>query len=339
MPLVSVVIPVYNIAPHLCRCLDSVLGQSLSELEIICVDDGSTDESPAILEKYAAEDPRMTVLTQANGGPGAARNTGAERASGRYVIFLDSDDWFELDFLERMVARAEETGADVTICRGVEFDTQTGHELPSRWMLKTTYLPAKLVFSPNDIAQHLFQFTYGMAWDKLYRREFLDQTGIRFPQLYNSEDLAFVFPTLLSAGRIAVLDQVLIHHRVNRLTSVSNTREAQPQAPYDAFGIVKAYLEEQGMMTQYEKSFLNWAMEFLVWHVSNMTDGPVRRRYFQILRQTWLPELKFSAHPASYYESKSSYAKYLLAKYMPYPLFSAVVKSYKSGKSICRNRR
>ena len=334
MALVSVVIPVYNIAPQLEQCLDSVLGQSLSDLEVICVDDGSTDESPAILARYAAADSRVTVITQANGGPGAARNTGLARARGRYLIFLDSDDWFEPRFLERMAARAEETGADVTICRAVEFDTHTGKELPSGWMLKTAHLPAGLVFAPADAAEHLFQFTYGMPWDKLYRREFVLETGVLFPPLYNSEDLAFVFPTLVSAARIAVLDRVLIHHRVNRRASVSNTRERQPQAPYDAFRMVKTYLEEHGLMVRYEKSFLNWAMEFLVWHVSNMGDGPIRRRYFQTLRQVWLPEMRFCEHPPSYYENKANYAKYLLAKYAPYPLFSAVVAGYKRGKGL-----
>ena len=137
----SVIIPVYNIERHLRQCLDSVTGQTLTELEIICVDDGSTDGSPEILADYAQRDGRFQIITQPNTGPGVARNTGMDRATGEYLIFLDSDDWFEPDFLERMVAKAKETGADVTICRAVEFDTQTGRELPSEWMLKTEGLP------------------------------------------------------------------------------------------------------------------------------------------------------------------------------------------------------
>ena len=334
MPQVSVVVPVYNIEAHLRQCLDSVAGQTLSDLEIICVDDGSTDASPAILGEYARRDPRFRVVRQANAGPGVARNRGMELVTGEYLIFLDSDDWFEPDFLERMAVRAEETGADVTICRGVEFDAYTGKELPSEWMLKTVYLPDRKVFAPGDVAEHLFQFTYGMPWDKLYRREYIQEIGVRFPSLYNSEDLAFVFPTLVSAAQISVLDEVHIHHRVNRRASVSNTREWQPRAPYDAFQMVKAYLEKYGLMARYEKSFLNWAMEFLVWHVSNMGDGIIRRRYLQTLRQVWLPEIRFGEHPPSYYENKANYAKYLLAKYAPYHLFSAVVVAYKWGKRL-----
>ncbi|HIQ60673.1 MAG TPA: glycosyltransferase family 2 protein [Candidatus Enterenecus faecium] len=329
---ISVIIPVYNIQQHLRECLDSVLGQSYPHLQVICVDDGSTDESPAILAEYAQKDPRVQVIRQQNAGPGAARNTGLEAAKGEYVIFLDSDDWFEPDFLAKMVDTAQREGADVAICRAVEFDTNSGRELPSEWMMKKQYLPGKLAFAPQEMADHLFQFTYGMPWDKFYRRELLTSSGIRYPALKNSEDLAFVYPTLLAAKRIAVVDQVLIHHRINRMASVSNSRCGQPEAPYEAFQIVKEYLEQHQLMDTYRRSFLNWAMEFLVWHISNMSQRDIQRQYLQTLRRQWLPQLHFEEHPASYYESKSCYAKYLLARYAPYPVFAAVVKVYKKAK-------
>lgn len=264
MPQVSVVIPVYNIEAHLRQCLDSVAGQTLSDLEVVCVDDGSTDTSPAILEEYAQKDPRFQVIRQANAGPGAARNRGMERSSGRYLIFLDSDDWFEPDFLERMTARAEETGADVTICRADEFDTHSGQVYDGSWMLKTQLLPGA-VFSPREAAGAVFQFTYGWPWDKLYRRDYILKEKFRYPDLAVSQDLVFVYPSVFCAGRIAVLDRVLIHHRVNRLASVSNSRSKTPEASYQALKLVEACLEERGLMEIYRQSFLNWAMEFLVW--------------------------------------------------------------------------
>ena len=329
---ISVIIPVYNIQQHLRECLDSVLGQSYPHLQVICVDDGSTDESPAILAQYAQKDNRVQVIRQQNAGPGAARNTGLEAATGEYVIFLDSDDWFEPDFLAKMVDTAVREGADVAICRAVEFDTNSGRELPSEWMMKKQYLPGKLAFAPQEMADHLFQFTYGMPWDKFYRRELLTTSGIRYPALKNSEDLAFVYPTLLAAKRIAVVDEVLIHHRINRMASVSNSRCGQPEAPYEAFQIVKEYLEQHQLMDTYRRSFLNWAMEFLVWHISNMSQRDIQKQYLNTLRHQWLPQLHFEEHPASYYESKSCYAKYLLARYAPYPVFAAVVKVYKKAK-------
>jgi len=333
MAKVSVVIPVYNIEKHLEQCMDSVLGQTLKEIEVICVDDGSTDSSPAILARYAQKDGRVRVITQTNAGPGVARNAGMEQASGEYLIFLDSDDWFEPNFLENMLYTAERHKADVTICKAVEFDTATGKELPTQWMMKEQYLPGP-EFAPEEIAEHLFQFTYGMPWDKFYRRDWLLKTEIRYPALKNSEDLAFVFPSLLAARKIAILSEVMIHHRVNRGTSVSNSRTKQPTAPYEAFQIVKDYLDREALMERYRRSFLNWAMEFLVWHVSNMRDREIQRRYFEVLRQQWLPELNFEQYPCSYYESRANYSKYLLAKYAPFWLFSSTVRCYKAMKRL-----
>lgn len=338
MPLVSVVIPIYNIEAHLEQCLDSLLWQTLTDFEIICVDDGSTDGSVEMLARYAHQDSRILVVTQENGGPGAARNTGLAHASGEYVIFLDSDDWFEPKMLELLTGSAKAMGADVTIYGADEFDTHTGRHLDGSWMLKSHLLPGG-AFAPEEIADCLFQFTYGMAWDKLYVRSFLLETGILFPPLRNSEDLAFVFPTLLAARRIGVCAEVLLHHRVNRAASVSNSRSVQPNAPYEAFQLVKTYLEEHGQWGCYQRSFLNWAMEFLVWHVSNMDDPATRRDYFQTLRHTWLPALQFEAHPASYYHNRAVYAKYLLARYAPYPVFSGVVTGYKGIKGLLVRRK
>ena len=338
MNKVSVIIPVYNIESHLEKCLSSITRQTLADLEIICVDDGSTDGSQKIMKRYANVDNRFSIITQKNAGPGVARNKGFDYASGEYVIFLDSDDWFEADFLERMVQRAKETNADVTICKSVEFDTYTEKELPSEWMMKTQYLPAD-TFSPLEIHDYIFQFTYGMAWDKLYRRNYIYDTKLRFPPLYNSEDLAFVFPSLLAAKRIAILDSVLIHHRINRSSSVSNTRSRQPQAPYEAFNIVKKYLDKYDKEKIYRRSFLNWAMEFLIWHVSNMDDKHIQRVYFYKMRSYWLPSVSFQKYPFSYFYSRTSYAKYLLAKYVPYLVFREVVFLYKFQKRLILSLR
>ncbi|MBP3520024.1 MAG: glycosyltransferase [Oscillospiraceae bacterium] len=331
MAQVSVVIPIYNIQRHLRQCLDSIAGQTLTDLEILCVDDGSTDESPEILAEYARKDSRFQIITQPNGGPGTARNTGMARATGKYLIFLDSDDWFEPDFLAQMVARAQETGADVTICRAVEFDTGTGKELPSEWMLKSGYLPGE-VFSPEEIREHIFQFTYGWPWDKLYRTDFVKSAGLCYPPLPNSEDLVFVFQSLALAERISVVSRPLVHHRVNRMDSVSNSRHCDPEVPYEALALLRQGLEKRNVYSRYERSFLNWAMEFLVWNVANMGEKTAQRKYFDQLKRVWLPAMEFDAHSRSYYENSFTYQKYRLAKYAPWPVFSGVLRTYKRWK-------
>ena len=265
------VIPVYNIEAHLRQCLDSVAGQTLSDLEVICVDDGSTDASPAILEEYAQKDPRFQVIRQANAGPGAARNRGMERSSGRYLIFL--------------LAKEQGIAAQKDILKAGGTDAGAIHQTRAGVYTGGISIPTRYIHTPQEMADHLFQFTYGWPWDKLYRRDYILKEKFRYPALPNSEDLVFVFPSVFCAGRIAVLDRVLVHHRVNRLSSVSNSRSKTPEASYQALKLVEACLEERGLMEIYRQSFLNWAMEFLVWHVCSIGDRAVQRRYFRVLRQ------------------------------------------------------
>ncbi|MCI8407599.1 MAG: glycosyltransferase family 2 protein [Oscillospiraceae bacterium] len=326
-PMVSVVIPVYNIEEHLRQCLDSVAVQTLGDIEIICVDDGSTDSSAKILDEYAEKDVRFHVIHQENAGPGSARNRGMEEAAGRYLIFLDSDDWFEPDFLEKMVKHAEEILADVTICRAVEFDTNTGRELSSEWMLKTNRLPDSLTFSPRDITHQLFRFTWGWPWDKLYRREYLTEGGFFYPDLPNSEDLSFVFLSLAAANRISVLDITLVHHRVNRSTSVSNSRERYPEAPYQAIKLLEMELKQRNLYTHYEQEFLNWAMDFLIWNTASMKGKYAQDKCFSMLKEVWIPEFHFQSRPIQYYRPFTG-LKYMMVRLLPQPAFYGCVRVY-----------
>ena len=207
-PRVSVIIPVYNAEKYLRGCIDSVLGQSLRELEVICVDDGSTDGSAAILKEYAEKDSRVHVLHQENKGAGAARNLGIDAARGEFAAFIDADDWAEKGYCSELAKCADEHSADIVVCRAQRFDDATGEPLPSDWMLKEQYLPGK-AFAPEDIKKYIFQFTYGQVWDKLFRRELLTANGIRFPEIRAAEDTSFAYISLLSARRIAVQPSVL----------------------------------------------------------------------------------------------------------------------------------
>ena len=332
---VSVIIPVFNIEAHLQQCLDSVINQTLSDIEIICVDDGSTDTSPQILSKYAERDKRFRIITQENSGPGIARNTGLDQAKGKYVIFLDSDDWFELDFLEQVVKQAEATKADVIICRAVEFDTESNLELRSDWMLDTSRLPSNLIFSPKGIASNLFCFTWGWPWDKLYRRKYLEMGRFYYPNLKNSEDLAFVFLSLAAAERLSIVNTVLVHHRVNRKDSVSNSRENCPEAPYEAIKLLEANLKQRGLYDCYEQAFLNWAMGFLIWNTASMKDRNVQKKCFSSLKQIWLPSFPFQDHPVSYY-NLFTYIKFLTVKFLPCIVFYQVVNVYYTLKNFWR---
>ncbi len=125
-PRVSVIVPVYNAQSHLRQCLDSITGQTLREIEIFCVDDGSTDGSAQILEEYRGRDSRLHVIRQENAGAGAARNRGLAEASGEYLSFLDADDFFEPDMLESAYERAVSGNAQIVVFRSDQYHTEEG---------------------------------------------------------------------------------------------------------------------------------------------------------------------------------------------------------------------
>lgn len=327
----SVIIPVYNAEKYLRGCMDSVLGQTLRELEVICVDDGSTDGSAAILEEYAEKDSRVRVLRQENKGAGAARNLGIDAARGEFVAFIDADDWVEKSYCGELVQCADEHSADIVVCRAQCFDDATGEPLPSDWMLKEQYLPGK-AFTPEDIEKYIFQFTYGQVWDKLFRRDFINANGIRFPEMRAAEDTSFAYISLLSAKRIAVQPSVLIHYRVNRAGTTSGSFVRYPDAPFTAFNLVYEFLKDSGKYEAYEQSFLNWAMEYLVWQVCNMPDKGIRKRYYDELKQLWIPELGLDQMTSENSYDRSALRKFRFIQTAPFGLANTVLNMYKGRR-------
>lgn len=178
--IVSIVIPVHNGEKYLKECLDTVVNQTLKDLEIICVNDGSTDGSLAILEDYASRDSRIKVVSQEASNAGHARNTGLAVTTGEYLSFLDADDWFELNMLETMVTAAKKDDADIVFCKAATFDQKTGVQSTKSFSLKERLVPKGTVFSGKDIAEDLFQFCRTAAWDKLYKASFIKAEGLRF---------------------------------------------------------------------------------------------------------------------------------------------------------------
>ena len=245
-PFVSVIVPVYNSAPYLRQCMDSIVGQTLREIEIICVNDGSTDDSPAILEKYAANDPRIRIITQDNLSLGAARNNGFAAARGRYVIFWDSDDWFEPDALERMYRLCADRDADLCICNAQDFDDVTGRELAHNYVRRP--YPETEVFNARDCGERIFDISGMNCWNRLVRRQLLIDHDIRYPVGPLIEDSVVTMLELLLAERITLCEKRLIHYRVNRPGSLMSDYSRRADAMID--GCEEAYrqLSERGLL-------------------------------------------------------------------------------------------
>ena len=209
--LVSVIIPVYNVKPYLTRCLASIVGQTYKNLEILVIDDGSTDGSSEICDRFAAEDVRIRVFKTENCGLSAARNLGLEHAKGTSIVFVDSDDYAEPEMIQRLheAIASTENETDFAVC---------GYDVEGKGRLLDTHVPDRdAVFTVKQCLE-LFTASDGkgigtMVWNKLFKAEVFEK--IHFPEGHTYEDI-WVFPEIMDRCRtVHVLPQVLYHHQMN----------------------------------------------------------------------------------------------------------------------------
>lgn len=265
MAMISVIVAVYNAEKYLRQCLDSIICQTYRDLEIICVNDGSVDASSEILEEYADQDRRIRIFTKENEGLGgaSARNLGLEKATGEYVSILDSDDFFEPEMLEKAFCKAQETEADIIVFGGYEYDHQRCTDRRVESILKDRVVPMKRVFSYKDCPDSIFQLSQGMAWNKLYRRSFLDTYGLRFQKIKYTDDAYFTFSHMVLAEKIAVVCDGLVHYRVNSGTNQTSGISDYPDSSYLPYIKLKESLINWGIYQEVKRSFINCAAVFI----------------------------------------------------------------------------
>ena len=209
-PLVSIIVPVYNAAPDLATCIESARRQRYQNIEILLVNDGSSDTSLDICRMYAQRDPRFHVIDKENSGVSATRNLAIERAQGKYLQFLDSDDWLDVNATRLLVERAEETGADLVIshfCRVADDKIAV-----------YGFLNHPRVMDQRLFARHLLDepasFYYGVMWNKLYRRDLILEHDIRCNEaLQWSEDFQFNLEYIRYAQTFCALQTPIYYYR------------------------------------------------------------------------------------------------------------------------------
>ena len=214
MAKVSVVIPVYNVEEFLGECLDSICNQTLTDIEIICVNDGSKDKSLDILNEYAAKDERITVIDQENGGHAVATNRGMKLAKGKYLFLMDSDDILDLTALEETYNVAEEKKVDFVLFQAINYymDKDEYIEEENYSMNRLADYVGDSVFSYKDIRDFVFDITV-TPWSKLYNREFIEKNEILFPEGLVFDDNVFFYNVLFAAERITFLRKHLFKRR------------------------------------------------------------------------------------------------------------------------------
>ena len=258
---VSVIIPVYNAEKYLRQCMDSIICQSLEDIQIICVDDGSTDTSPEILRYYQNIDDRIQIITQKNQYAGVARNNGLKFARGKYVMFWDSDDFFEKNALEELYNRAEDTGADIVVCNSYAYDDEFRCDMDWGLSVDEDSIPCKGVFPARSCADRLFQIFVASCWDKLFRRSFIDDNGLKYRDSRVAEDINFVFIGLCLSDKISFINKKLIHYRKFNDNSLENSKAGSWQYTISMFDDFYDELCKRELIDSYKRSFDNFIID------------------------------------------------------------------------------
>lgn len=219
-PLVSMIVPVYNAKDYITRCVDSILAQEYGNMEILLVDDGSTDGSGRILDEYAAMDDRVTVIHQANGGVSASRNLGLDRARGKYIQFADSDDWLAPEATRLMAEAAEETGADLVI---TDFYRVVGERKAAKGDIDADGVIDRMEFASYMI-ENPADFYYGVLWNKLFRRSLIEERHLRMDtEISWCEDFLFNLEYLSIAETFYAVRKPVYYYIYRRGSLVSQS--------------------------------------------------------------------------------------------------------------------
>ena len=243
---ISVIIPVYNVEKYLSKCLDSVLEQDFDSFEIIAVNDGSTDSCGEILKEYAAKNENILVVEQENQGLGGARNTGIEKATGDYLLFIDSDDVLKPGTLSGLYHDAVQTGADIVWC-GMDFVDEAGNVISTR---QANDQGVRVATKEED---SLLYANDSYAWNKLYKKDLFIKHNIRFPDRAWYEDLRTLPKLVLQSDKIALTDRICFDYlqRADSIMHVPNTAR-NVEMIHTVSEVLEYYKQEKAFEKHYE---------------------------------------------------------------------------------------
>ena len=257
---VTIVVPSYNSETVIGQCMDSILAQTFKDFEVIVVDDESTDNTVAIAQEYAEKDSRVKVVPKKHENAGISRNVGIDMAEGDYIVFWDSDDYFELNALELMYNKCIEDDADICLCDAWHYNEMLQRD-ENGLKIDPEYLPEKIPFSRKDIPDTIYNVTANVPWNKMFRLKFINDNKIRFQSLPKANDAYFNLMTMALADSITVVNEKLVHWRYNQeMKSTTTDSKRSPMHVFEAFEAAYKDLNDLGVYEEIRMSFLNKAL-------------------------------------------------------------------------------
>lgn len=290
---VSVIIPVYNGEEFIDECLKSVIGQTLSDIEIICIDDGSEDNTLGILNSYQQRDSRIIILTQEHMGGGAARNKGLDIAQGEYLSFLDGDDFFESDMLESIYNQCKSNYADIGIYKVKRYDNITKKIKSDSGSFVSANIPKKKVFSSWEIKDKIFGTFQTWTWNKLFRRKYIEDNHLRFQEIMRTNDMFFVYTALLKAKRITTLPRELVFYRVGTTANCQSTNSLFPKDFFYALLELGNSIKNIGnklISINYRKSFENLVCKSCIYNLNSLKEAGAYAELYNFLHSDGFSE-------------------------------------------------
>lgn len=267
--LISVIVTAYNIEKYLSRCMDSLLAQTYRNLEIILVDDGSTDGTPEICEEYVRKSNKVTVIHKENGGPSAARNAGLAIANGEFIGYVDGDDFIEPDMYQDMLSACLKTGAQIAICSYREVGEGSRKNTPTGDVIELSRQEALEWYISGHEQYHI----YHSVWSKLFERSLLKE--IYFEEGRKSEDIMYTTKALVKAEKCVFLDTNYYNYVLDRQGSIMNSK-VQERRFADEIPFWKeqiAYLESAGMQLLSRKASYRFYRNMLFYYIDFVDRG------------------------------------------------------------------
>ena len=276
-PKFSIIVPVYNVERYLSRCLQSLIDQTLHDIEIICVNDGSTDGSLSVLEKYKEIDDRITIINKENGGLPSARNAGIDVAEGEYYLFVDSDDYISENACDRLYLEARQTGADIIIFGTRIFPEINKEELA--WYYDT--LTSRQINYRKKSIEALFKEkpSKPFVWNGCYKGELFTKKGLRFDEeMRYGEDMVFLFEVFPLAKEISYIPDMLYNYRCERKDSLMGTisKDFANKLEWHLKILNKIFSnwEKNRLIPKYSKKLGEWALDFMYY---DLTGGKLEK--------------------------------------------------------------
>ena len=325
-PKVSVIIPVYNVEQYLEQSLNSVINQTLKEIEIICIDDCSTDGSLNILKEYAQKDNRIKIVKQErNQGQGVARNIGLDIATGEYIMFLDPDDWFELDACEVAYNQISKNKNDIVFFNLYNYNEERDYGIIDNFRLRSFW---SYTNNPQIKLKDLntFEIVSAEIWYKIYRTEFLNKNNIRFATIRFGEDCLFTITAYLYADSVSVNTKCLYNYTSSRKNSSSNSGLLHEFELYIAEkeNALK-FIESKPEYSWLIKSYILYYIASLIHYYKTYKRNYPRKKYFlyNLLRNKFIG-LNEKYQIASYLENEKTQRFFNNVVRYPYFIFKTV---------------